>query len=234
MSGIAAYVRVSTEQQRDDGSHINQRQEIVNWVEQNDYDAGGWDEYHTTDSDGEVSGWDSIDGATTGAVTWFEDLAISGQSDDRAAYERLIDSYESYEIVVFRELSRFGRDPVRVTQDATEIMDSGTGFVSVTEPEWDSTSATGKFMMRQFANMNAFYADLRREQAIKAAERRKEQGLPVGRPKKLDESMRDEVIELREADVSYASIARVIESKPNGPESISRETIRRYCKEAGV
>jgi len=89
----------------------------------------------------------------------------------------------------------------------------------------------GKAFLRIVAVINGMYADLRREQAIRGAERRKEQGLEVGRPKKLDDELINEVIDLRSKDVSYAAIARVMESKPNGPESISRATIRRYCKD---
>lgn len=236
MGNVAAYIRVSTESQRDDGSHIGQRERIAEWAKANEYEPGGWDDYHKNDAEGELKTWDSIDKATTGDISWFEDIAISGQSDQREAYDRLIDSYDEYNVVVFRELSRFGRDPVKVTKDAQAIMESGVEFVSIKEPEWDSTSAAGKFLMRQFANMNAFYADLRREQAIKAAERRKEQGLQVGRPRKLDESpeLREEVHHLREKGVSYSAIARIIEDKPSGPDDISRSTIMRECKNAGV
>jgi len=88
----------------------------------------------------------------------------------------------------------------------------------------------GKAFLRIVAVINGMYADLRREQAIRGAERRKEQGLEVGRPKKLDDELINEVIDLRSKDVSYSAIARVMESKPNGPESISRNTIRRYCQ----
>jgi len=43
-----------------------------------------------------------------------------------------------------------------------------------------------------------------------------------------------EVHDLRRKGVSYSAIARIMEDKPNGPDEISRETIRRYCDEAGV
>jgi len=234
MSEIAAYIRVSTEDQRDNYSHVRQRDTIAEWADRNDYQAGEWDAYHSTDADGEIAGWDSIDGETTGDVTWHEDIAVSGQADEREGYSRLMDRYQNFEAVVFRELSRFGRDPSTVIGDATEIMENDVGFVSVTESEWDSTSASGKFMMRQFANMNAFYADLRREQAIKGVERRKEQGLNVGRPKKLDGAQMSEAFDLRRKGVSYQDIARIIETRPDGPDEISRETIRRYCKNEGV
>ena len=204
MTAIAAYVRVSTQQQKDEGSHESQRERIEQWVDRKYPDA---------------------------TIDWFEDLAISGQSNDRAAYQKLMDSYDEYDAVVVRELSRFGRDPLTVLQDIEGIVDSETQFVSITE-DFDTSSAMGKAFVRIVAVINGMYADLRREQAIKAAERRKEEGKPVGRPRKLDDEMIREVLDLREKDVSYSAIARVIESKPNGPESISRKTIERYCKEA--
>jgi len=202
---VAAYVRVSTEQQKADDSHVNQRERIEQWADRN--------------------GYDSID--------WFKDIAVSGQSENREHYQRLMDSYQEYDAVVVRELSRFGRDPLTVLQDVEEIVDSDTEFVSITE-DFDTSSAMGKAFVRIVAVINGMYADLRREQAVRAAERRRENGEPVGRPKKLNDELRAEAFDLRRKGVSYQAIARVVESKPNAPESISRETIRRYCNEAEV
>jgi len=202
---VAAYVRVSTEQQKAEGSHENQRERIQQWADREGYEK----------------------------IDWFEDIAISGQSDDRPAYQRLMDSYEAYDAVVVRELSRFGRDPLTVMQDVEELVDADVEFVSIAE-SFDTAGAMGRAFMRIVAVINGMYADLRREQAIRAAERRKENGEPVGRPKKLDDELRAEAFDLRRKGVSYSAIARVIESKPGGPETISRETIRRYCDEAGV
>ena len=198
---IAAYVRVSTQDQKDDGSHHNQRERIEKWCDRHGYD------------DLEV----------------FQDIAVSGQSNNRDAYNDLMDRIDEFDAIVVRELSRFGRDPMTVLKDVEEIVDSETEFVSITE-DFDTSSAMGKAFLRIVAVINGMYADLRREQAIRGAERRKEQGLEVGRPKKLDDELINEVIDLRSKDVSYSAIARVMESKPNGPESISRNTIRRYCQ----
>ena len=202
---VAAYVRVSTEQQRDDESHINQRERIESYVERSKY----------------------------GGIEWFEDIAVSGQSENREAYHELMERFGEFDAVIVRELSRFGRDPLTVLQDVEKIVQSDTEFVSITE-DFDTSSAMGKGFLRIVGVINGMYADLRREQAIKAAERRKEQGLPVGRPKKLDERLRAEAFDLRRKGVSYSAIARVVESKPDGPDDISRETIRRYCDEADV
>lgn len=203
MDSIAAYVRVSTEQQKQDGSHENQRERIQRWADRK-----------------EIS-----------EIQWYEDIAVSGQSDDRDDYEQLLEKHEQFDAVVVRELSRFGRDPMTVLNDVETIVDSGTEFVSITE-SFDTDSAMGKAFLRMVAVINGMYADLRREQAIKAAERRKENGEPVGRPKKLNDKQLGEVRELRDSGLSYADIARLMQTRPDGPESISRETIRRYCQEA--
>jgi len=200
---VAAYVRVSTEQQMNDGSHINQRDRIESWAKRNGYED----------------------------IEFFTDIAVSGQSDNRDSYRKLMDRIDEFDAIIVRELSRFGRDPMTVLQDVEQIVESETEFVSITE-DFDTSSAMGKAFLRIVAVINGMYSDLRREQAIRGAERRKEQGLDVGRPKKLNHELIAEVIDLRSKDISYAAIARLIESKPHGPESISRGTIRRYCKEA--
>jgi site-specific DNA recombinase len=199
MAKLAAYVRVSTEQQKQDGSHINQREQIQEWGDRHDYDG----------------------------IDWFEDIAVSGQSDNRSAYTELMNGYEDYDAIVVRELSRFGRDPLTVLQHVEEVIDSDTDFVSITE-DFDTSTAMGKAFVRIVAVINGMYADLRREQAVRAAEKRKENGEHVGRPRKLDDELIREARDLADKGVSYAAVARVMESKPNGPESISRETIRRY------
>jgi DNA invertase Pin-like site-specific DNA recombinase len=199
---VAAYVRVSTEQQKQEGSDQKQRDRIRQFVDRRDHDA----------------------------IDWFEDIAVSGQSNDRPAYERLMNSFSEYDAVVVRELSRFGRDPLTVLQDIEKIVDSDTEFVSITE-QFDTSSAMGRAFVRIVAVINGMYADLRREQAVRAAERRKEQGKPVGRPRKLSDDQLAEARDLRDSGLSYTNIARLIESDPDGPESVSRETIRRYCVE---
>lgn len=205
MNSIAAYVRISTKEQKSEGRHETQRERIQYWADHNDYQD----------------------------ITFYEDLAVSGQDEHRNGYADLMEDYRDYDAVVVRELSRFGRDPLTVMEDVEEIIQSQTDFVSLRE-DFDTSSAMGKAFVRIVAVINGMYSDLRREQAIRAAERRREQGLHVGRPKKLGDGLMNEVYDLRQKGVSYSAIARVIESKPQGPEEISRETIRRYCRDADV
>jgi DNA invertase Pin-like site-specific DNA recombinase len=199
---IAAYVRVSTEQQKEEGSHESQRESIEQWADRND----------------------------VAQIEWFEDLAISGQSENREAYSELMDCYDQYDAVVVRELSRFGRDPLTVMEDIEAITESDTEFISVTE-SFDTSSAMGKAFVRLLAVINGMYADLRREQAIRSAERRRERGEPVGRPKKLQGDQLEFVYDLRDKGLSYAAIATLVEDEYG--VSLSRSTVKRYCDDRG-
>jgi len=200
----AAYIRVSTEQQKDEDSHVRQRDRMQQWADDQGVE-----------------------------VDFYEDIAISGQSDERDAYDELMDSFDDYDYVVVRELSRFGRDPVSVLNDVEEIAETdGVEFVSVTEPMLNTTSAHGKLMVRLIASINGFHADLRREQAQRMVERRKEKGLPVGRPTKLGDSQMDEVFEWRRKGLSYSAIATLVEDIHN--IEIDQSTVYRYCKKHDV
>jgi DNA invertase Pin-like site-specific DNA recombinase len=200
----AAYIRVSTQQQKEEESHIRQRERMQDWAhEQEAY------------------------------IEFYEDIAISGQSDERDAYDELMDDFEEYDYVVVRELSRFGRDPVSVLKDVEKISETeGVEFVSVTEPMLDTTSAHGQLMVRLIASINGFHADLRREQAQRMVERRKEKGLPVGRPTKLNDAQMEEVFEWRRKGLGYSAIATLVEDV-HGIE-VDRSTIYRYCKKNDI
>jgi DNA invertase Pin-like site-specific DNA recombinase len=226
----AAYVRVSTREQKEDKSHIRQRKRMAEWGESEDLSSAGWEQYHTGSMDN-ILDWDPIDNELTGDIHWYEDIAISGQSDERDGYDRLLDNYEQYDYIVVRELSRFGRDAAKVLQDLRKIGETeGVEFVSVTEPMLDTTSAHGKLMINLIASLNDFYAELRSEQAQRMVERRKEQGLPVGRPTKLDDTQIEEAREWNEKGLSYSAVATLMEDK-YGVE-VSRQTIYRYCRDA--
>lgn len=60
-------------------------------------------------------------------------------------------------------------------------------------------------------------------------ERRREEGKPIGRPKKLDIDELDQVYEWREKGLSYGEIATL--AGEIFDVDITRQAIYRYCKE---
>ena len=228
---VAAYIRVSTDSQLEENSHLRQRESVARWCETRDITNDGWEYYHNDDEIDEDTEWESIDGENTGMIDWFEDLAISGTKDDRPAHNRLMNNYKDYDIVVVKSLSRFGRSPERNTNQIIEISENAD-FVAIEDPI-DTTTANGRLMMRMINAYNGWFAEQRREQAKEMVERRREEGKPIGRPKKLDQSQIEQIREWHENDgLGYSMIAAVVEKKWG--ESVHRSTVRRYCQPSEV
>jgi len=196
---VAGYIRVSTEQQRDEGSHENQRERLETWADRHDHE-----------------------------LTIFEDIAISGQADDRPEYEAMMGQLGEYDAVAVRELSRFGRSLQRVLRDIERLQDGGVEFISVTE-DFATDSAMGKAMLQMIGVFNEFWANLARERANEMVERRRENGEPIGRPRKVDDDTLAQIREWDEQGLSYSAIATLVEDIIGEP--IDQSTIYRYCNE---
>jgi len=206
MGRAAGYVRVSTEKQRDNESHKNQREQLETWARENDHD-----------------------------LTIFEDIAISGQSDEREAYDRLMNGeYQDFDMIVVRELSRWGRDLQNVLSDIQEMNENDVDFVSLKEDMIDTTSAQGQLFTQIIGAFNEFWANIARERAEEMVQRKKEKGEPLGRPKKFDEDEREQIREWKDSGMSYGQIQLLIE---NGVEpfeqgtEVSRSTLYNYVQE---
>lgn len=197
---VAGYIRVSTKQQKEDGSHENQRDELQRWAERNDHD-----------------------------LECFEDIAISGQSDDRPGYQAMMDRADEFDAIVVRELSRFGRNLRKVLDDVETLDERGVEFITLSG-EFDTSTAQGKLLLQVKGAFDEFWSNLAQERANEMVERRREQGKPIGRPKKLDDAQLAEVREWADKGLSYTAIATLVEDK-HGVD-VSRQTIYRYCSDA--
>ncbi len=150
---VAAYARVSTEMQAEEGlSSTAQLNEIR--------------EYATARS------WT--------VVSEFVDAGISGQTLDRPGLQNMLTAAEqgAFDVVIVHELSRLSRSSV---YDTFSIFDRlgrcKVGFASVKEPEFDLSSPTGRFMLTMIAAINQYYIDILRMHTKKAKRERAREGL---------------------------------------------------------
>jgi len=196
---VAGYVRVSTEQQKAEGSHETQREQLAEWAGRKGHDL-------------EV----------------FEDIAISGQSDDRPAYDDMMDRLDEFDLVAVRELSRFGRSLQQVLRDIERLDEHGVEFTSITE-DFSTDSAMGTAMLQMIGVFNEFWANLARERAHENVQRRRESGEPIGRPRKLNEEQIDQVREWHDMGLGYGAIVPLVEDAYG--IDVSETTIYRYCRD---
>jgi len=199
---VAGYVRVSTKQQKEDGSHEAQRDKLREWADRKDYD-----------------------------LELFEDIAISGQSDEREAYDEMMDRVDEFDAVVVRELSRFGRNLRKVLDDVETLDEKGVDFVTLSG-EFDTSTAQGKLLLQVKGAFDEFWSNLAQERANEMVQRRREQGKPIGRPKKLDDDQLEQVRDWRDKGLSYGAIATLVEDA--FAVEIDQSTIYRYCNDGGA
>ena len=194
---VAGYVRVSTKQQKEDGSHETQREQLAEWAD---------------DQDAEIE--------------FFEDIAISGQSDEREAYDEMMSRLTEFDAVVVRELSRFGRNLRKVLDDVETLDEHGVEFITLSG-EFDTSTAQGKLLLQVKGAFDEFWSNLAQERANEMVQRRREEGKPIGRPKKLNDEQLEQVREWNDAGLSYSAIATLVEDAW-GIE-VDQSTIYRYC-----
>jgi DNA invertase Pin-like site-specific DNA recombinase len=177
---VAGYIRVSTEQQKQEGSHETQREQLKEWADRNGH-----------------------------SIKLFEDIAVSGQSESRPEYDEMMNRLGEFDMVAVRELSRFGRSLQRVLRDIEQLDEHGVEFTSITE-DFSTDSAMGTAMLQMIGVFNEFWANLARERAHENVQRRREAGEPIGRPTKLDSQQLEQVREWREMGLSYSAIATLV------------------------
>lgn len=199
---VAGYIRVSTKQQKQDGSHENQRDQLREWAEREGHD-----------------------------IEFFEDIAISGQADDRPDYNQMMERAEEFDAIVVRELSRFGRNLRKVLDDVERLDEMGVDFITLSG-EFDTSTAQGKLLLQVKGAFDEFWSNLAQERANEMVERRREQGKPIGRPKKLNDEELEQVYEWREMGLSYGNIASLVED--GFGKEVDQSTIYRYCQDADV
>jgi len=184
----------------EEGSHENQRDQLEDWADRHGHD-----------------------------LVVFEDIAVSGQAEDRPDYDEMMSRLEEFDAVAVRELSRFGRSLQQVLRDIEKLDKHDVDFISITE-DFSTDSAMGTAMLQMIGVFNEFWANLARERANEMVQRRREEGKPIGRPRKLDDEQFDQVLEWKEMGLSYSAIATLVEDAW-GIE-IDKSTIYRYCNEA--
>ena len=149
MRKAIGYIRVSTEQQVDEGVSLEaQKAKIVAWCKANDYDL----------------------------ANVYMDAGISGKSmDKRTGLADALKAVKQDMVLVVYSLSRLARS----TQDTLSIADginkAGADLVSLTE-RIDTTGAMGKMMFTLMAAFNQLERDVTSERTKAALQHKKAKG----------------------------------------------------------
>jgi len=149
MRKAIGYIRVSTEQQVDEGVSLEaQKAKIVAWCKANDYDL----------------------------ANVFMDAGISGKSmDKRTGLADALKAVKKDMVLVVYSLSRLARSILDTLSIANGINKAGADLVSLTE-RIDTTGAMGKMMFHLMAAFNQLERDVTSERTKAALQHKKAKG----------------------------------------------------------
>ena len=186
MRKAIGYIRVSTEQQVDEGVSLEaQKAKIVAWCKANDYDL----------------------------ANVFMDAGISGKSmDKRTGLADALKAVKKDMVLVVYSLSRLARSILDTLSIANGINKAGADLVSLTE-RIDTTGAMGKMMFHLMAAFNQLERDVTSERTKAALQHKKAKGEKYSTTPFGYEAIEGRVIEVKaEAQI----VANIMQQRQSG------------------
>ncbi|MBC7531821.1 MAG: recombinase family protein [Oligoflexus sp.] len=183
MKSIGIYYRVSTDRQELD----SQRHAVEHWLAKLDPEK------------------------QPKRTTVFSDEGMSGNNLNRPGYKAILAAAYAQKIdtIVVYRLDRFSRNASDAIKTLLTLDESGVAFISITQPVLNlgHENPFRRTMLAAFAEI----AEIERQTIVtrvkaglKAA---KERGVKLGQPSKIDDGLRLQVQEKRDAGLSYRAIA---------------------------
>jgi DNA invertase Pin-like site-specific DNA recombinase len=177
---VAAYIRVSTDDQARNGVGLDaQRQRIVDEAERR-----GW------------------------TLTWFVDDGYSGARSDRPALQDALQGLKdgAYEMLVSAKLDRLSRSVVHLGSLLEQAEKEGWSLVLL-DFDVDTSKPTGRLVAHVLAAVAEFERQRIRERTREALAQVKAQGKRLGRPRQLPDDVVARIEISREAGSTLAQIA---------------------------
>ena len=191
---VALYCRVSTSTK--DQTTENQLRELTAYCDRMDYQVTKIYE-------------DQISGAKT--------------REKRPAYNELCkDAFlKKFDVVIAWDVSRFGRSLKEFVSFLADMDDKGIGVVAV-KNGLDTSSSTGKMMMKMIGVMEEWNREMLVERTKSGLARTRANGTKLGRKKITNPKMTAQIISLRNENKSIRAIAKEV--------GVSTATIQRELR----
>ena len=193
---VALYCRVSTSTDKHGQTTENQLRELTAYCDRMDYQVTKIYE-------------DQISGAKT--------------REKRPAYNELCkDAFlKKFDVVIAWDVSRFGRSLKEFVSFLADMDDKGIGVVAV-KNGLDTSSSTGKMMMKMIGCLEEWNREMLVERTKSGLARTRANGTKLGRKKITNPKMTAQIISLRNENKSIRAIATVV--------GVSTATIQRELR----
>lgn len=142
----------------------------------------------------------------------------------RRGFTRLLDRLEAGDVLIVTKLDRLGRDAIDVSTTVRKLEELGVKVHCLALGGVDLTSSAGTMTMNVINAVAQFERDLLIERTQSGLKRAKSEGKILGRPARLDQARKREVLEGLANGISVSALARKFET--------SRQTIMRVRDES--
>jgi DNA invertase Pin-like site-specific DNA recombinase len=143
-------------------------------------------------------------------VETYTDHAISGAQDrtSRPALDRMLkDAVRGkFDLIAVWSLDRLGRSLQHLVETVNELRAVGVGLY-LHQQALDTSTPAGKLAFSVFGALAEYERELIRERVRAGIERARRNGVRLGRPSNLNDTVRAAIIALRAKDVSIRQIA---------------------------
>ncbi|MGD7070962.1 recombinase family protein [Acetobacter sp. AAB5] len=147
----------------------------------------------------------------------------SGADTARPELRKLLASLKPGQIVVVTRLDRLARSTFDLFSIVKTITERKAQFYSLAEPWTDTSTSTGRLMLAVLGGLADVERDLIRTRTSEGRARAIEQGKHMGRPSRITEIQKREIIDRRQGGESLKSIATAF--------GISESTVSRMARD---
>ena len=205
---LLAYIRVSTERQKKQNTHLTQIKAIETYTKAHDYEI----------------------------VEWYQDLGTSGKDiDNRPQFKKMRkDIQTKADGIIAYSLSRLSRDNIDLQQFIHFVTEKNKKQIIFTHDKIDTSTPAGRFFLRMLAITNQYERERIAENTEIGRIRKKDQGGKIGGPNEVVIPRSKIEKELKRGN-SPERIAKLMDFEVNGKSvKISGKTIRRRMSEWGI
>lgn len=200
MKNVAVYYRVSTDKQ----DISSQQSAIENWL----------NELHPDKRPKNIQ--------------YFTDEGISGKTDERPAFKKMIDLAYSGRIdtIIVYRLDRFSRNASSAIRMLLNLDEVGVAFISITQPVLNLSHENPfrRTMLAAFAEIAELERTTIVARVVAGLNAARKRGVELGPPRKITESLQQQILSLREEGKTLRNISEELNLSLGSISKILRQS----------
>lgn len=160
-------------------------------------------------------------------IQYFIDEGISGKSDDRPAFKKMIDDAYAGRIdtIIVYRLDRFSRNATSAIRMLLNLDEVGVAFISITQPVLNLSHENPfrRTMLAAFAEIAELERTTIVARVVAGLQAARKRGVELGPPRKITGELQDQIQNLRDSGKTIREIAQELKLSTGSISKILRQ-----------